>query len=466
VRRRLDQAVELTQTWTPRNQLAAQTVLGHAAALGASGSSVGSQLLQQRAFSYRPDGNLVTVADRLAGTRHYELDPAGRVTAVHGPNWQERYAYDPAGNLTRSQLPTSAMPAGVTGELAYQGMMIQRAGPDRFTFDRQGRMTARIRKRQSTRDAVWRFGWDPHDRLSTVVTPDGTTWRYRYDPLGRRIAKQRLTPELRGVADQTDFVWDGTQLAEQLHNHRDATTWDHHPHTAQPLTQVRHSLRHAPQAEIDAEFYAIITDLAANPTELLSLDGSVAWRQHRSLWGATLIVDSSAGTPLRYAGQYHDDETGLHYNVWRYYDPASARYVVNDCLGLAAAPNPATYVHNPTTWIDPIGLAPCRIRVSAVDQDWGDKGAHIHIGDHEVGIFPDGRGGVGARGVRLSPPVGEPSARQVQQVMDAIRADPKLRASIIVNARSAMEHMNVGAWGMEKNRAVELYFLIKALEKM
>ncbi len=33
---------------------------------------------------------------------------------------------------------------------------------------------------------------------------------------------------------------------------------------------------------------------------------------------------------LRYAGQYADSETGLHYNLFRYYDPQVGRFTVQD----------------------------------------------------------------------------------------------------------------------------------------
>ncbi|MFD8463152.1 RHS repeat-associated core domain-containing protein [Streptomyces antimycoticus] len=60
--------------------------------------------------------------------------------------------------------------------------------------------------------------------------------------------------------------------------------------------------------------------------------------------------------PLRFPGQYADPETGLHYNLFRYYDPETARYLTPDPLGLAPADNPHTYVVNPLTWADPLGL--------------------------------------------------------------------------------------------------------------
>jgi RHS repeat-associated protein len=61
--------------------------------------------------------------------------------------------------------------------------------------------------------------------------------------------------------------------------------------------------------------------------------------------------------PLRFAGPYHDTETGLYYNYNRYYNPDTGRYITTDPLGLTPSPNPHTYVTNPTTTIDPLGLA-------------------------------------------------------------------------------------------------------------
>ena len=104
------------------------------------------------------------------------------------------------------------------------------------------------------------------------------------------------------------------------------------------------------------------------------------------------------------------------------------------------------------------------IRVSPSAQDWGTKGAHVHVGNHEVRIFPDGRGGIGAEPIRLRSGVATP--QDVQRAIDEIRSNPQLRADLIDKARSAMGSMNSGEWGMDRNRAAELHFLIRALEQM
>jgi len=60
---------------------------------------------------------------------------------------------------------------------------------------------------------------------------------------------------------------------------------------------------------------------------------------------------------LRYAGQYADSETGLHYNLFRYYDPQVGHFPVQDPIGLAGGLNLYQYAPNPLGWIDPWGLS-------------------------------------------------------------------------------------------------------------
>ena len=57
-----------------------------------------------------------------------------------------------------------------------------------------------------------------------------------------------------------------------------------------------------------------------------------------------------------FAGQYFDEESGLHYNRHRYYDPGTARFTTVDPIGLLSGDNNYEYANNPIHWIDPLGL--------------------------------------------------------------------------------------------------------------
>ncbi|MEW2113706.1 DUF6531 domain-containing protein [Streptomyces sp. NPDC005474] len=350
--RLIDTTTTLAHTFDDRGRLTSQYVRD------AAGEDI-----QRRDYTYRGDNSLIRLDDQLNGTRHFDLDAAGRVTAVHATDWTERYAYDEAGNQTDASWPATHPGQEATGPRAYAGTRLTRAGSIRYEHDAAGRIRLRQKSRLSRKSDTWHYTWNSEDRLTSVVTPDGTQWRYLYDPLGRRIAKRRLAADGVTVVEQTHFTWDGATLCEQTTTAAElprpvTLTWDHQG--LRPIAQTeRVGALDAPQDEIDSRFFAIVTDLVGTPTELLDESGNVVWRTRTTLWGATSwTADSTTYTPLRFPGQYFDPETGLHYNYHRHYDPETARYLTPDPLGLTPAPNPSTYVHNPHIWTDPLGLAP------------------------------------------------------------------------------------------------------------
>jgi RHS repeat-associated protein len=341
----------LRQTWDANHRLTAQT-------LSAGGTGGAERVLQRREYGYRTDGYLTSVTDGLSGPRQISLDPVGRVQGVVGRNWQERYAYDPAGNITEAGWPASS---AAIGRRHYAGTLLVAAGGLRYQHDAEGRITTRQRPNPAAaRTDTWHYQWNSDSRLVAVITPDRLRWRYRYDAIGRRVAKQRLGAD-GAVVEQFDFTWDGAQLVEQLHTGAGlrpaVTVWAWEPDGTTPVIQLERELAKDPVAE---RFYAIVADLVGSPSELVDEAGAVAWHGHTTLWGALLSGPGSASTPLRFPGQYHDPETGLHYNLHRYYDPETGRFLSHDPLGLEAGADSLAYVANPTAWIDPLGLAACK----------------------------------------------------------------------------------------------------------
>ncbi|WP_314224621.1 putative T7SS-secreted protein [Streptomyces zaehneri] len=375
-------AITMTSAWDEAGRLATQRITAK------------GRFVNGRAYSYRADGRLTSVVDRLSGSRTFDLDRVGRVTAVHARGWTERYAYDDAGNQTSASWPSGHPGHEATGSRAYTGTTLTRAGDVRFEHDALGRVVLRQRTRLSRKPDTWRYSWDPENRLTSVTTPDGTRWRYRYDPLGRRTAKQRLAADGESVAEEVRFTWDGLTLCEQTSHRPDAPntvalTWDHRD--VVPLAQTERILTADDrQEEIDRRFFAIATDLVGTPTELIDETGGIAWRTRSTLWGTTAWSrDSSAYTPLRFPGQYYDPETGLHHNCFRHYDPGTGRYTSPDPLGLAPAPNPLAYVDNPHSGCDPLGLMPkytkeekAQKRVDKILDDIAERARNGEINKH------------------------------------------------------------------------------------
>ncbi|MER7741192.1 DUF6531 domain-containing protein, partial [Streptomyces sp. NPDC096538] len=366
IERRLGEAAVLSQEWDAGHRLTGQTVLPRTA----SDSGAPDGALLRRSYTYGQDGGLAAVDDQTHGVRRFTRDRLGRVEAVSAGGWSERYAYDAAGNVSQADTPE-----GPQGERIHDGTLIRRAGHVTYEHDTQGRLVRQTRKLLSGGSREWTYTWDAEDRLTQVTTPDGRRWAYGYDGLGRRVAKRLLSDD-GGTTEETAFTWDGSHLVEQSSSGDGPTrSWEWAPGTDRALLQFD-------QDEVDHRFYAIVTDLVGTPTELVDDKGRIAWRARTTLWGTPLGGHADpADCPLRFPGQYHDRETGLHYNFRRYYDPANARYISPDPLGLAPAPNHHGYVPDPLRWTDPWGLVNCESSRHGITEQ---REAHIE-GQHGPG---------------------------------------------------------------------------------
>ncbi|QNQ18529.1 hypothetical protein HF650_01415 [Kosakonia sp. SMBL-WEM22] len=140
-------------------------------------------------------------------------------------------------------------------------------------------------------------------------------------------------------------------------------TSDSHPDAAVQYIYTENS--YEPLARVDshgqhAEIFWYHTELNGLPESVTDSNGETVWRGTSSAWGRSLRESTPVNwdTPqnLRFQGQYLDRETGLHYNTFRYYDPAGGCYTQMDPIGLAGGINLYQYAPNPLSWIDPLGL--------------------------------------------------------------------------------------------------------------
>ncbi|QML58516.1 RHS domain-containing protein [Escherichia coli] len=113
--------------------------------------------------------------------------------------------------------------------------------------------------------------------------------------------------------------------------------------------------------------YYYHTALNGLPEAMTSESGQLVYEARYELWGKETEAASAhtvltVEQNLRFAGQYFDAETGLHYNTFRFYAPECGRFTQPDPIGLAGGINLYAYAPNPLTYIDPLGL--CKLRGS------------------------------------------------------------------------------------------------------
>jgi RHS repeat-associated protein len=109
--------------------------------------------------------------------------------------------------------------------------------------------------------------------------------------------------------------------------------------------------------------YYVHTDHLGTP-RVITDGNTVIWRWESDPFGTNAAQEDPDGDltdfsyRLRFPGQYYDQETGLHYNYHRTYDPATGRYLESDPIGLEGGLNTYGYVGgNPLRFADPLGLA-------------------------------------------------------------------------------------------------------------
>ncbi|MFB7674480.1 RHS repeat-associated core domain-containing protein [Kitasatospora purpeofusca] len=249
-------------------------------------------------------------------TSSFEYDAADNPTRVGG----RTQGFDQANQLCWSTSgaapPTGTCAAPPSGATTYQ-------------YDAQGNRTKATTGPGTTVD----YGYDQEGRLTSFGT-GSTTASYRYDGNGLRASKTV-------GATTTAFIWDSADNPNLLSD--GATSYLYGPGDT-PVEQI---------SATGSQWY--FHDQLGSTRALTDTAGAVVGSFAYTPYGAPAGQTGTVSTPLRYAGQYTDTESGLIYLRARYYDPATAQFLTVDP---AVRSTRSTYGYtedNPLNGTDPSG---------------------------------------------------------------------------------------------------------------
>jgi RHS repeat-associated protein len=273
-------------------------------------------------------GNIITTASNNTANG-YLYDHLYRITQMQDGdgNPLEAYSYSKTGDRK-----SKAGNGFATGNYAYQNHWLTSTGNESRTYDAAGNTIT-----HQSGGNQYSYIYDNANHLAQVQTNGVVTADYVYNLDNERIAKT-----INGLTERYTYNEASQLLSESGSSHRDYIWLDD-----------------MPVAVIDdgAALNYVITDALNTPRVITDPTGSVVWQWpvENNAFGEQQPTGNFAYN-LRFPGQYYDEESGIFYNVHRYYDPATGRYVQSDPLGLLAGMNTYSYVGgNPLLYKDPTG---------------------------------------------------------------------------------------------------------------
>ncbi len=350
-------------------------------------------------LSYDNTGNITTqqtignpANDQSYG---YGYDNLNRLTSASGPQGTQGYGYDANGNRNSATLDGVLNPYTT----AINNNRLQSANGKSYQYDNNGNITS---------DGLNGYNYDARNRLVGLNSGSGTGIAYGHNGLGQRVVKTIPgidSTSLAGDANSDGIInaQDYSLILNHILGQQTASNSDCNQDgqtnvgdlvciniKANGLTTVG-TTRYAydEQGQLIGEYdqtgtaiqetlylgnlpvvvlknsnvYYIHADHLNTPRAITDASNKTYWSWASDPFGTTAANDDVDGDGnklaynLRFPGQYYDQETNLHYNYFRDYDPATGRYVQSDPIGLAGGLNTYVYVgSNPLLYVDRFGL--------------------------------------------------------------------------------------------------------------
>jgi RHS repeat-associated protein len=251
-----------------------------------------------------------------------------------------------------------------------------------YTFTESGRYLGRVKQTDSS-------------GMASFLLPEGA-YKFRVDYSG----SQSWSDAISIIAhDEATVEMDLDLLVSDLTNSPHPVRFDGLPPKYEPeklmlasLGSIQGLLTQLVVGQIaEDKLFFYINDHVGKPQAIIDDAGEVVWKADYLPFG-TVVVNANANVEnnFRFAGQYYDAETALHYNYYRYYGPKIGGYLRTDPIGLSGGIHLFLYAsNNPVNYTDQFGL------------DTTGKGVNINLaaigfsGNANIQIVSDNTGDQG-----------------------------------------------------------------------
>ena len=182
--------------------------------------------------------------------------------------------------------------------IKYQGA----GDPVQYSYDNNGNVTG-IGNRS--------FVFNQNNRLIRVTENSVTLADYVYNALGQRAQK-----DAGSATTIYHYDFDGNIIAESAADGAFKYEYLYVDQSRMVMVDVAGG----------NSFYSYLNNHLGTPFVMTAADGKMVWKADYKPFGESKVNASSlVVNNFRFAGQYYDSETGLHYNYHRYYDPRTGR---------------------------------------------------------------------------------------------------------------------------------------------
>jgi RHS repeat-associated protein len=342
-------------------------------------ASVSDWLGNTTSFSYDPNSNLLatTFPSSTIDVDEYAYDRANRMSAVTMKKSKETlaslsYVRDKAGQI--ESLTSKSLPGAESEAFSYDvNGRLTKAGSGTYEYDAANNLTIAPgtantydKANQLETGTGVTYSYDKLGERIKSTPASGPATSYKYDQAGNLIAVERAAEGVVPAISES-YAYDGAGLraSQTVSGTKSYLTWDQSGGLQLLLNDGQSNYIYGPGGlpveQISSETATYYHHDQLGSTRMLTnSSGTSTGKFTYGPYGALTGSSGTQTTPLGFAGQYTNVQSGLQYLRGRTYDSATQQFLTTDPLASSApsagAGSPYSYANeNPLQYVDPAG---------------------------------------------------------------------------------------------------------------